>query len=388
MIVARWRPLALVAGAGLTLSVALPATIADAHSGPGDGSRHTSGHASHHSRHLAHHAQSYVQTNLVSDVPGLAQKTDPNLVNAWGASFRGASPLWVSDTGTNVSTLYAGGVDGTPQTVNPLVVKIPGGLPTGQASNSTTDFVVKAADGTSGPAFFLFAGITGHLTGWNPTVGITGTAPSTNAQDAIVTPGGSYTGLAMGQPASGPRLYAADFGTGKVEMYDGSWAAVHIRGAFQDRSLPRSFAPFNVAVSGNRVYVAFAKRGADGRDVAGRGLGRVDVFTLNGRLVQRIRDHGSLDAPWGLTIAPAGFGKLSGDLLVGNFGNGQINAFRPHSLRFDATVRDHKGRAITIPGLWSLLPGNGVEGGTDQVLFTAGPANETHGLLGSLSLGK
>jgi uncharacterized protein (TIGR03118 family) len=379
MIVARWRPLALVAGAGLTLAVALPATTADAQSG--------SRHASHPTRH---HAQTYTQTNLVSDLPGWAQKTDPNLVNPWGATFRGASPLWVSDTNPGLSTLYLGGVHGAAQNINPLVVTIPGGLPTGQTSSTTADFVVKASDGTSGPSFFLFAGLTGHITGWNPTVGTNGApAPSTHAQDAIVKKHGSYTGLAMGQLASGKqRLYAADFGTGKVEMYNGAWKRVHIRGAFKDRSVPRSFAPFNVMVSGNHVYVAYAKRGADGRDVAGRGLGRVDVFTLNGHLVRRLHATGALDAPWGLTIAPAGFGKFSGDLLVGNFGNGHIHAFHPGSQSFAGTLRGQRGRPIAIDGLWSLLPGNGVEAGTDEVLFTAGPEGETHGLLGTLDANK
>jgi uncharacterized protein (TIGR03118 family) len=376
MTLTRWRPLTIAAGACLTLSVALPATTASAHPAP----------ASSSARH-----GTYVQTNLVSDVPGWAATTDPNLVNPWGASFFGASPLWVSDQGTNVSTLYSGDVAGSAQAVSPLVVSIPGGLPTGQTSNATLTtatpaFDITASDGTSGPAVFLFVGLTGHITGWAPTVGTNGAAPpSTHAQDAVVTPGASYTGLAMGMAPLGPRLYAANFASGQVEMYNGAWKRVRVAGAFQDHSLPRDFAPFNVMVSGSHVYVAYAKRGADGRDVARAGLGRVDVFTLGGSLVSRIHDTAPLDAPWGLAIAPAGFGAFAGDLIVGNFGNGRIHAYRPFSGSFVGTVRDGAGQPVAIPGLWSLLPGNGTEADPSSLLFTAGPDGETHGLLGTLS---
>jgi uncharacterized protein (TIGR03118 family) len=367
------RPLALGAGAVLTLTLALPATAADAH----NASQRTAARLA---------ATTYTQTNLVSDVPGWAEVTDPHLVNPWGASFLGASPLWVSDAGTGLSTLYAGGVHGTPQTKNPLVVTIPGGLPTGQVSNgSATDFVVTDAAGTSDVARFIFVGLSGHISGWSPTVGVTGTPPSTNAQDAVVTPGAVYTGLAMGTVPKGPRLYVANFAAGEVEMYKGNWKEVHIRGAFKDRMLPKNYAPFNVMVSGNRVYVAYAKRAADGDEQAGAGLGRIDVFSLNGRLVRRMATHHDLNAPWGMTIAPEGFGSFAGHLVVGNFGNGRIHAFNPKTLKETGTLRDGHGRAITIDGLWTLMPGNGTEGGTDQLLFTAGPDDETHGLLGTLT---
>ncbi len=346
----------------------------------------TAGNASPQSMH-SHPRSTYRQVNLVSDVPGRAQVTDPNLVNPWGASYAPTSPLWVSDNGTDVSTLYQGAVHGSPQTINPLVVNIPGGAPTGQVFNPTSDFVVHGADGSSGSAKFLFVGESGHLTGWAPTVPASPPpALSTEAQDAVVTPGAVYKGLALGQTASGPMLYAADFSAGTVDVYNGSFQRVITAGNFRDPRLPARFAPFNVAVLDGKVYVAYAKTDANREDeIAGRGLGRVDVFSLDGQLMRRMDRHGSLNAPWGLTIAPRGFGRFSGDLLVGNFGNGRIHAFDPDNLAMRGTLLNGRHLPVTIDGLWALLPGNGVEAGTHQVIFTAGPAGEQHGLLGTLS---
>ncbi len=329
-------------------------------------------------------SSTYRQVNLVSDVPGRAQVTDPNLVNAWGASYSPTSPLWVSDNGTDVSTLYAGGVNGSPQTIVPLVVHIPGGAPTGQVFNPTNAFVVHAADGSTGPARFLFVGETGHLTGWSPAV--PPPAPAQAAQDAVVTPGAVYKGLAIDPSISDPRLYAADFSAGTVDVYDGSFQRVITTGNFEDPQLPAHFAPFNVAVLGGKVYVAYAKQDAQRTDeVAGPGLGRVDVFDLDGRLLRRLGEHGVLNAPWGLTIAPAGFGAFSGDLLVGNFGDGRIHAFDPRTLAPRGTLLNAYHQPVSIDGLWALLPGNGVEAGPDQIIFTAGPNDEAHGLLGTLT---
>lgn len=365
---ARTRSLSLAAGAALTLALAVPATVASAQP-----------------RAAAAGSGGFVQTNLVSDVPGWAQVTDPDLVNAWGASFRGASPLWVSDNGKDVTTLYSGGVHGGPQGIVPLVVAVPGGAPTGQVGNTTSDFVVTAGDGTSGPAFFLFAGETGHISGWNPTVGITSGTTSTTAQDAVVKRSAVYKGLAMGQTPKGPRLYAANFASGRVEMYNGAWKPVHIAGAFADPGLPPDYAPFNIMIAGNRVYVAYAERTPGSVDETdGRGLGRVDAFTLSGRLLASVHATMSLNAPWGMAIAPTGFGSLAGDLLVGNFGNGRIHAFDAESLGYRGLLHDPNGKVIAIDGLWALLPGNGVEAGTDEVIFTAGPQDESHGLLGTL----
>jgi uncharacterized protein (TIGR03118 family) len=355
----RLAGVSVVAGA---LSVALVAPA-----GPVDASTHST----------------YRQHNLVSDVPGRAQITDPNLVNAWGASYSPTSPLWVSDNGTDVATLYAGGIHGGPQTINPLVVKIPGGAPTGQVFNPTSSFVVHGSDGSSGPARFLFVGESGNLTGWNP--GVPPPAPSTEAQVAVPTPGAVDKGMAIGGPADNPMLYAADFSAGTVDVYNGMFQRVITEGNFEDGQLPAHYAPFNVAVFNGMVYVSFARQNGED-ELDGPGLGRVDIFTLDGQLVRRLGAHKVLNAPWGLTIAPAGFGEFSGDLLVGNFGNGRIHAFDPTTLALRGIVRRGNGRPVSISGLWALLPGNGVEGGTDEVIFTAGPGDESHGLLGTLSL--
>jgi len=330
-------------------------------------------------------AGTYHRVNLVSDQAGKAQIRDKNLVNPWGVSELPGSPLWVSDNGTDVTTLYTGGIHGGTQSIVPLVVSIPGGAPTGQAANPTTDFVIHGADGSSASAKFLFVGETGHLSGWAPNVPASA-APSTEAQNAIVTPGAVYKGLALGQPSSGPMLYAADFSAGTVDVYNGLFQRVITEGNFQDTTLPRGFGPFNVAVLNGKVYVAYAKQDADREDeIAGAGLGRVDVFSLGGTLLRRLHRTSVLNAPWGMTIAPTGFGRFSGDLLVGNFGDGRIHAFNPVNLRFKGTVVNAQHHPITIDGLWALQPGSGVEGGTDEVVFTAGPDDEMHGLLGTLS---
>ena len=327
-------------------------------------------------------ASTYDQVNLVSDLPGKAQITDPNLVNPWGLSFSPTSPLWVSDNGTNVSTLYQGGIHGSAESIVPLVVKIPGGAPTGQTFNGTSDFVVHDAKGNSAPAVFIFDGESGHISGWNPAVG-----GGTRAQNAVVSRGAVFKGLSMGSVAGEPRLYAADFSARTVDVYNGKFDRVITQGNFEDPQLPANFAPFNVAVLDGMVYVAYAQRDKQHTDeVDGAGLGRVDIFTPSGNLMARMHDHSALNAPWGLAIAPTGFGSFSGDLLVGNFGNGRIHAYNPQNLSFVGTLRNSHHNPITIDGLWALLPGNGVQSGADQVIFSAGPNDEKHGLLGTLSV--
>ena len=371
---ARWAWGAAAAGT-MSLALAIPGL-------PGDATTQAARTST-----PAHHKSGarYVQTNLVADQAGKAQIKDKNLVNAWGASYGPGTPLWVSDNGTDVTTLYQGGIHGGQQNIVPLVVNIPGGAPTGQTFNPTNEFVIHGSDGSSAPAKFLFVGETGHLTGWAPNV--PAPATSTQAQDAVVTPGAVYKGLALGQSSSGPRLYAADFSAGTVDVYNGMFQRVITSGNFDDPRLPHGFGPFNVAVLNGKVYVAYAKQDPQRTDeIAGAGLGRVDVFSLDGTLMRRIGAHSQLNAPWGMTIAPQGFGRHSGDLLVGNFGDGRIHAFSPRSLEPEGVLRDTHGNPITIDGLWALLPGNGTEAGTDEVIFTAGPQDESHGLLGTLAL--
>jgi len=325
----------------------------------------------------AGHDPGFTQVDLVADTQGAAALVDPHLVNPWGLSQGPSTPVWVSDNGADVSTLVAGGGAGQQPAVNPLVVKIPGGAPTGQAFNPTTGFVL--ADKM--PARFLFAGEDGALTAWNPQL-----VPNTSAVPVGSVRGASFKGMALMTHAHRPFLLLADFAHGRIDVFDGAFHQVRTApGAFTDRALPRGYAPFDVAVLGGHVVVSYALRDPkSGDDVKGAGHGFVDVFSPAGRLLSRLARGGVLNSPWGLATAPKHFGRFSGDLLVGNFGDGRINAFDPRTGHLDGTVRRPDGRPIVIDGLWGLLPGNGTSAGTDDVWFSAGPGDERHGLLGVL----
>jgi uncharacterized protein (TIGR03118 family) len=341
----------------------------------------TGGTASAATHHVA-----ITQTNLVSDQAGVAQVTDPSLVNPWGMSFgtgASATPVWVSNNGTGTSTLYRGAT--TPPTAAkiPLTVSIPWGEPTGQVFNSsTTDFMVKSG-GASGPAKFIFDSESGYITGWNPTVPAAG---STAAQVATFVPGAVFKGLALATVAKHQYLYAADFHHGTIDVFNASFKRVSWPGAFRDALLPKGYAPFNVQQLGGAMYVTYAKQDAAKHDDAARlGRGWVDVYSLQGKLVKRLVKHSGLDSPWGLAIAPSSWGKFAGALLVGNFGNGRINAFNTRTGHFVGALFDSHGKALGINGLWGLMVGNGVAGDPQSVLFTAGPAGESHGLYGELT---
>ncbi|MCW2493810.1 MAG: hypothetical protein JWN47_3174 [Frankiales bacterium] len=317
----------------------------------------------------------YQQINLVSDVPGAAQLLDPQLVNAWGMSSTPSSPIWVSDNGTNKSTLYSGATKpGQPASIVPLAVSIPGGgSPTGQVFNSTADFALA----TGGKALFIFAGENGDISAWNSAQGTTA---------ALVAPslGGVYKGLALAATSSGNWLLAANFHDNRIDVFDAAFHRVMKKGAYPSTGIPSGYAPFNVAVLGNRVYVSYAKQNADKHDdVAGAGHGFVNVFSMGGRFIKRFVSGGPLNSPWGMTIAPKGFGDFSGDVLIGNFGDGRIYAFERSGERA-GTLRGTNGKPLAIDGLWGLKPGNGTAGATSDVWFSAGPAGESHGLLGIL----
>jgi uncharacterized protein (TIGR03118 family) len=325
----------------------------------------------------------YVQRNLVSDVPGAAQLTDPNLVNAWGLGFGPATPAWISDNGTDVSTLYSGASATAPDpAIVPLVVSIPGGAPTGLVFNpSTTAFRLTPADNSA--ARFLFSSEAGVISGWNPNVPAAG---STQAQVEATVPGAIFKGLAIADTAAGPRIYATDFHHGSVDVWDAGFTPVTRPGAFQDPAIPRGFAPFGIQTTAGGIVVTYAKQDADAEDdVAGRGNGFVDVFSTDGVLLRRFAAHGPLNSPWGVAQAPQGFGAASGALLIGNFGDGRIDAYDPVSGRFLGALRGDRGRRIDIDGLWALEFGNGVIGTPQTLLFTAGPDDEAHGLFGTVS---
>jgi uncharacterized protein (TIGR03118 family) len=252
------------------------------------------------------------------------------------------------------------------------VVGIPGGAPTGQVFNDTTGFRLP---GTTTPARFIFIGEDGDLSAWagGPAATLVGH-----------TDGAVYKGLALAHTPSGPRLLAANFHAGSIDVFDGTFTPVPAGGMFSDPALPAGYAPFNVAEIGGQIFVTYAKQDSDGEDdVAGPAHGFVDVYTTSGVRVKRFASHGVLNSPWGMTIAPVNFGQFSGDLLIGNFGDGRIHAF-DWSGHLLGTLRHANGSPIAIDGLWALLPGNGVAADRDDVWFSAGPDGESHGLLGTL----
>jgi uncharacterized protein (TIGR03118 family) len=343
------------------------------------------------------HASGYRQINMVADRPGFASLTDPDLVNAWGLSASPGtnaapgSPLWVSDNGTDKTTLYAGATATT-------VVKVPTFLngidvtsraPTGQVFNTASSgFVVQDKNGHSGRAAFIFDSENGGIDGWNPAVGATGSGPSTVTEVAVKNGANAvYKGLAIAQASDGNTyLYAANFRSGRVEAYDGTFTPVELPGGlFVDKHLPAGYGPFNVQELAGKLYVSFAKQDDTLHDdVAGPGHGFVDVFTNDGAFVKRLITRGALNSPWGLALAPAGFGKFSGALLVGNFGDGRINVYNPYTGARLGQLRSPNGKPIAIDGLWGLRFGNGNAAKTNELLFSAGPDGESHGLLGKI----
>ena len=324
----------------------------------------------------------YVRHNLVSDVPGKAQLHDSDLVNAWGLAFGPNTPAWVADNGTDVSTLYAGSVGNQPVSKLPLTVSIPGGAPTGQVYNNTNGFVVHSGM-SSGPALFLFSSEAGKITGWSQSV----PPPplSTQAQTAVSVPGAIFKGLAIAHTASGPQIYATDFHNRKVDVWDSSFTRVRHPGAFRDPAIPNRFAPFGIENVNGDIVITYAKQDEDAEDdVAGPGNGFVDVYDTSGHLLRRFAQRGALNSPWGIALAPHGFGPASGALLIGNFGNGRIEAYDPVSGKRLGALWGN-GSRVRIPGLWALNFGNGVIGTPQSLLFTAGPADEAHGLFGKLT---
>jgi len=328
-------------------------------------------------------ATGYVQTNLVSDGFVHAAHVDKDLKNPWGIAFTATGPFWISDNGTSKTTIYD--KSGNRQ----FAVKIPGGgghasAPTGQVFNSSSsNFIVKKG-AKSGAALFIFAGEDGAISGWNSSV------DSANAVIAVDNSKlkASYKGLAIGTVSGKPRLYAANFHSGVVEMYDGSFKRIAQGNAFKDTTLPKGYAPFNVQNLGNgMIGVTYALVGADGDDVSGANHGAVDLYTTAGVLIRRLVRGNYMNSPWGLTMAPSTFGKFANDLLVGEFGSGRITAFNPTTGAFIGYVSDKSGNPIHDDGLWALTFGNGGSAGSKNTLFfTAGLNHEADGLFGQITV--
>jgi uncharacterized protein (TIGR03118 family) len=331
-------------------------------------------------------ADPYVQTDLVSDLSGLAHLTDSALVNPWGVSASPASPIWTSNQGTSTANLFSitpalavtkvapAGTDG-----NITIPPTGGPGPTGQVNNSNTSSfpvsVVSGGDGNS--AHFIFANLNGTISAWDA---------GQNAFVQVTTPGALYTGLAIN--AAQTRLYAAN-GNGGIDVFDSTFHPVSLgTGAFTDPNLPGGLVPFNVQDINGKVYVTYAPMGRAAQSTATAGMGVVDVYDENGVMLQRLITGSNLAAPWGLALAPASFGEFANDLLVGNFSFAlsEINAFDPTTGMFEGTIPIDPGTGNSAGGLWGLVFGNGGSGGPANTLFFSdGIDGETHGLFGALT---
>jgi uncharacterized protein (TIGR03118 family) len=337
----------------------------------------------------------FAQTNLVANKAMFGAKlVDPNLTNAWGLASSSSSPIWVSDNNSGNASVYSGGVNGGPVSLD-LTVPVPGGNPSGQVVNPTTDFPV---GGTTGSAAIFIVdsdsiGTTqspGEIAAWNggpnfvvedsPTGGPGGTTPA----------GAVFKGLAISAlPTAGPELFAADVANARVDVFNKDFAPVSTPTEFVDPAIPKGYAPFNVQALGKNIYVTYGKQNAAKTNVVhGAGLGYVDRYSANGVLLKHLVSGGAgspLDEPWGVAFAPKGFGPFGGRLLVGNLGNGWINAFDPVTGAYLGALQSTSGYPVVIPGLWGLRVGNAVFGGTNALVFSSGPNNYSNGVLGILT---
>jgi uncharacterized protein (TIGR03118 family) len=321
----------------------------------------------------------YLVHNLVADQPGIADFTDPNLVNPWGFATSSGSPFWLTDGGTGLSTVYSsnGAVSATKPTVPPSAKDSAPSTPTGIVYNGTGGFLVQG----HAPSF-IFVTADGTVSAWASAVSATAAQLMVDNGAA----GAAYYGLAISATTTNaaPLLYAANFNTGNIDIFDTNYKPVSMPGAFVDPSVPAGFAPFNIQNEGGKLYVMYAKQNGS-KNFALTSGGYVAIFDLSGNLLQHLVSNGPLNAPWGVAIAPASFGAFANDVLIGNFGDGTINAFDPNTGAALGALADENGNTISISGLWGLILGNGGSGGdANAIYFAAGTGNEKHGLLGSI----
>jgi uncharacterized protein (TIGR03118 family) len=337
---------------------------------------------------------SFAQTNLIANKASFGAKlVDKHLTNAWGLAAGPTTPIWVSDNNSGFASVYGGGVNGSKVTLD-LTVPVPGGNPTGQVFNSDSsafhvagglaaDFIV-ATDSTGSKQS------PGQIEAWNggakfvvedsPKGGAGGKTPA----KAV------FKGLAEATtPKAGPELFAADVANAKVDVFSSSFKLMKTPGEFRDPKLPKGYAPFGIQELGGKIYVAYGKQNKQKTDVIqSAGLGVVDVYNVNGNLLHHLVSNGAkspLDAPWGLAIAPKGFGPFAGDLLVGNLGNGWINAFNATTGKYKGALKTTKGTPIAISGLWGIKVGNSAFGGSKSLVFSAGPNAYANGVVGILT---
>ena len=338
----------------------------------------------------------FTKVNLISNLATQhASLVDPNLKNAWGITAGPGTPLWVSDNNSAKATVYSGGINGSKVMLD-LTVPVPGGNPTGQVFNSTKGFPV---GGPSGPAAIFIldsdsigsAQSPGQIEAWDGGAKFAVEDSPTGGPGGMTPKGAIFKGLAIANTKAGPELFATDVANGKVDIFNGKFAPVSATSEFSDPHLPAGYVPFGIQALGGKIYVSYGKQNAQKTDVVpGAGLGVVDVYSVNGALLHHLVSNGPaspLNEPWGLAIAPAGFGPFAGDLLVGNLGNGWINAFNPMTGKFLGVLDNSSGYPITIPGLWGLMVGNSAFGGTRSLVFSAGPSNYNNGSVGVINPG-
>ena len=339
---------------------------------------------------------SFTRLNLVSDTPGLAQHTDPNLVNPWGLSRSPTGPWWISDNGTGMASIYAEGNSVAP------AISIPSpsggaGAPTGNVFNEASLFDPQAfavhKGSLMGSSTFMFATEDGTIAGWNKSVDASKAilaVDRSTAMDKQGDTGAVYKGVAFGFHAFQPYIYATNFRFGTVEMFDKHFNLVK---SFTDPQMAHNcpttgqcYAPFGIQNIHGLLYVTFALQNSMKHDdQSGAGNGFVDIFSTNGTLLNRLVAHGDLNSPWGLALAPRDFGHFSNDLLVGNFGDGTIHAYSAFTGQFEGTLKDQNGNQIQTDGLWGLAFGNGgMAGKTNELFFTAGIGGESHGIFGKI----
>jgi len=329
-----------------------------------------------------------VDAALVSDGALSAAHADTQLQNPWGIAFAPGGAFWIADNNDSLSTLYDG--NGVPE---PLVVSFPAGVagpanPTGQVYNATADFVMNTASGAM-PARFLFDGEGGTITGWAG-----GASASILYDDAAVHGAAAavYKGLALAARGGANFLYATDLHNARIDVFDTHFNKVSdaggaFAGKFVDPNLPAGFAPFAITLINGELFVSYAQANAAGNDeTLGPGLGCIDVYDVGGNLLRRFATGGTLDAPWGMALAPTGFGSVAGQLLVGNFGDGAVYAYDPASGASKGPVSLASGQALVIPGLWALVFGNGaLNAPANALYYTAGPNNQKDGVFGRIT---
>jgi uncharacterized protein (TIGR03118 family) len=331
-------------------------------------------------------AQHYMQADLTSDQSAIASHIDAHLVNPWGVARGGGSAWFVADNATGLATVYD-----SVGTVEPLVLTIPTGDSTRTPTGSPTGAVYNGGPGfelaPGKPAFILFVTEDGTISGWNPGVASTKALTKVNTKGASVFKGAALVTFPSAAGVLSTYLYVADFRQGQVQVYDSSFHPAVLRvGQFQDPQLPVGYAPFNVQNIGGDLYVTYAVQDSEKHDeLDGAGLGYVDVYSSTGLLLRRLQHGTWLNAPWGIAMASGDFGIYSHDLLVGQFGSGNIAVYDPVTGAFKGLLNTRTGAAITVPGLWGISFASGtVSGSSFSLYFTAGPARETHGLFGAI----